>query len=282
MATTTCNCWWFAGHLVFAKRLHFQSFTTWRSRVAFFTENLSFDWVLLFAALLIWKPSLLVRKTYPDPYYTNQRALSISKPSFVGSDWRRMCFGYYLAYRCNWGGRSARSTYAPPFQKRAWWHSLSKSTTDTERLSLHKNNCQTSLKVHEGSHIKYCVWHLCLKEHLSEQSIDEIKHDRYNRSKLVVEGCTTRKEDRHNNNKSLDRSVWYLKWHKLSRKERETKQKRTTRMEFSARVIALISALSSGVNADSFNYRSTKGDDYGPADWNKVSCGNLETCVSSS
>ena len=51
-------------------------------------------------------------------------------------------------------------------------------------------------------------------------------------------------------------------------------------MEFSARVIALISALSSGVNADSFNYRSTKGDDYGPADWNKVSCGNLETCVS--
>jgi len=67
----------------------------------------------------------------------------------------------------------------------------------------------------------------------------------------------------------------------LSYKEKRLETKGTTRMEFSARVIALISALSSGVNADSFNYRFTKGDDYGPADWNKVSCGNLETCVSS-
>lgn len=52
-------------------------------------------------------------------------------------------------------------------------------------------------------------------------------------------------------------------------------------MQFSANVIALISALSTGVSADSFNYRYTNGDEYGPADWRKVSCGNLETCVSS-
>ena len=51
-------------------------------------------------------------------------------------------------------------------------------------------------------------------------------------------------------------------------------------MQFSAQVIALISALSSGVSADSFNYHYTSGDEYGPADWKKVSCGNLETCVS--
>ena len=34
------------------------------------------------------------------------------------------------------------------------------------------------------------------------------------------------------------------------------------------------------VQADTFNYRSTRGDDYGPDDWKKVQCKDLETCVS--
>lgn len=52
-------------------------------------------------------------------------------------------------------------------------------------------------------------------------------------------------------------------------------------MEFTSRAIVLIAALASGVSADSFNYRHTEnGDEYGPAEWNKVSCNNLETCVS--
>ena len=46
------------------------------------------------------------------------------------------------------------------------------------------------------------------------------------------------------------------------------------------RKIALLSALYGGARADDFNYRSTQGDNYGPNDWNKVRCGNLETCVS--
>ncbi|VEU45346.1 unnamed protein product [Pseudo-nitzschia multistriata] len=44
------------------------------------------------------------------------------------------------------------------------------------------------------------------------------------------------------------------------------------------RKIALLSALYGGARADDFNYRSTQGDNYGPNDWNKVRCGNLETC----
>lgn len=40
-------------------------------------------------------------------------------------------------------------------------------------------------------------------------------------------------------------------------------------------------ALAQGVNAeDDFNYRRTEGRDYGPADWDEVSCNNLKTCVS--
>lgn len=31
---------------------------------------------------------------------------------------------------------------------------------------------------------------------------------------------------------------------------------------------------------DTFNYRSTSGRDYGPQDWDEVSCNNLATCVS--
>ena len=32
---------------------------------------------------------------------------------------------------------------------------------------------------------------------------------------------------------------------------------------------------------DLFNYESTSGSDFGPEEWDKVSCDNLETCVSS-
>jgi hypothetical protein len=31
---------------------------------------------------------------------------------------------------------------------------------------------------------------------------------------------------------------------------------------------------------DTFNYRGTSGNDYGPNDWDDVSCNNLGTCVS--
>lgn len=32
-------------------------------------------------------------------------------------------------------------------------------------------------------------------------------------------------------------------------------------------------------NSDRFNYRETLGNDYGPEDWNKVTCTNLDTCL---
>jgi hypothetical protein len=38
----------------------------------------------------------------------------------------------------------------------------------------------------------------------------------------------------------------------------------------------------SSVNSDSFNFRETSGDDYGPEDWDRVRCDDLETCVSTS
>lgn len=31
---------------------------------------------------------------------------------------------------------------------------------------------------------------------------------------------------------------------------------------------------------DTFNYRGTDGDSYGPEDWNQVGCDDLATCVS--
>jgi len=48
-------------------------------------------------------------------------------------------------------------------------------------------------------------------------------------------------------------------------------------MEISTRVIAFISVLS-GVSADSFNYRYSSGNEYGPADWKKVECNDLDSC----
>lgn len=35
-----------------------------------------------------------------------------------------------------------------------------------------------------------------------------------------------------------------------------------------------------GQAADDFNYRETNGRDYGPKDWDEVSCNNLSGCVS--
>ena len=48
-------------------------------------------------------------------------------------------------------------------------------------------------------------------------------------------------------------------------------------MEISSRALIFIAALS-GVSADSFNYQYTNGDEYGPAEWNRVTCNNFETC----
>jgi hypothetical protein len=31
---------------------------------------------------------------------------------------------------------------------------------------------------------------------------------------------------------------------------------------------------------DTFNYQATSGRNYGPSDWNDVSCNDLDTCVS--
>lgn len=35
-----------------------------------------------------------------------------------------------------------------------------------------------------------------------------------------------------------------------------------------------------GQNLDRFNYVSTKSNDYGPSDWQKVKCQNVDSCVS--
>ena len=35
-----------------------------------------------------------------------------------------------------------------------------------------------------------------------------------------------------------------------------------------------------GANDDLFNYRETDGNDYGPEDWDQVTCDDLEQCVS--
>ena len=51
---------------------------------------------------------------------------------------------------------------------------------------------------------------------------------------------------------------------------------------FSRRSITALVLLTAvpGVNSDAFNYRKTSGDDYGPADWDRVRCGDLDDCVS--
>jgi hypothetical protein len=56
-------------------------------------------------------------------------------------------------------------------------------------------------------------------------------------------------------------------------------------MKYDTRTIQVALALSSYiaalVAADSkFNYDETSGDNYGPQDWDKVDCDELETCVS--
>lgn len=52
-------------------------------------------------------------------------------------------------------------------------------------------------------------------------------------------------------------------------------------MQFSLHAILfIVTNISGRVEADSFNYRYTSGDNYGPAEWNKVDCNGLEDCVS--
>jgi hypothetical protein len=54
-------------------------------------------------------------------------------------------------------------------------------------------------------------------------------------------------------------------------------------MKFTLHILVTgILGLSGAVTAqeDTFNYRSTSGRDYGPNDWDEVSCNNLATCVS--
>jgi hypothetical protein len=45
-------------------------------------------------------------------------------------------------------------------------------------------------------------------------------------------------------------------------------------------VFLLAACMKSAEGEDDFNYRETQGRDYGPNDWDEVSCDNLETCVS--
>jgi len=50
-------------------------------------------------------------------------------------------------------------------------------------------------------------------------------------------------------------------------------------MQFSLHAILfIVTNISGRVEADSFNYRYTSGDNYGPAEWNKVDCNGLEDC----
>jgi hypothetical protein len=44
--------------------------------------------------------------------------------------------------------------------------------------------------------------------------------------------------------------------------------------------IAPYSYAQSGRNLDQFNYGSTKGNNYGPKDWGKIQCPDVNTCVS--
>ena len=56
-------------------------------------------------------------------------------------------------------------------------------------------------------------------------------------------------------------------------------------MKFTRTTLTFVLALSAlnraGVLAeDTFNYRETDGESYGPVDWNQVGCDDLVTCVS--
>lgn len=56
-------------------------------------------------------------------------------------------------------------------------------------------------------------------------------------------------------------------------------------MGVSITTLAFMLALSASNQAcvlaeDTFNYRETSEDSYGPSDWDQVDCGDLETCVS--
>ena len=51
-------------------------------------------------------------------------------------------------------------------------------------------------------------------------------------------------------------------------------------MRISSQALFLIAAISGRARADLFNYDKTKGDNYGPSDWNKVDCNGLDDCVS--
>jgi hypothetical protein len=46
-------------------------------------------------------------------------------------------------------------------------------------------------------------------------------------------------------------------------------------------LVALVVLKVNGQNDDQFNYRDTNDRDYGPNEWNKVSCNDLDQCVSS-
>ena len=50
-------------------------------------------------------------------------------------------------------------------------------------------------------------------------------------------------------------------------------------MKYSASVVLGIAPFALA-QQDTFNYRGTSGNDYGPSDWDRVSCNNLDTCVS--
>ena len=50
-------------------------------------------------------------------------------------------------------------------------------------------------------------------------------------------------------------------------------------MSFKHCAILTIIFLGTVDSQDTFNYRETEGRDWGPTQWNRVTCNNLKTCV---
>lgn len=66
---------------------------------------------------------------------------------------------------------------------------------------------------------------------------------------------------------------------------RKNDKRQTTTMRLSRNLQWKVSIssllLTSMAWADNFNYRGTSGDNYGPEDWDRVGCSDLDNCVSS-
>ena len=52
------------------------------------------------------------------------------------------------------------------------------------------------------------------------------------------------------------------------------------KMAFKSTALLVLFLHDFALAVDIFNYDRTSGTNYGPADWDEVSCSNLDTCVS--